>query len=77
MLKDRVDQKSAKKCCRMGWIGCPILQLAQKAILIFQFLVYFKTFCGIPTLYSINTLWIVMGTDSFSFHYTYSKPTVS
>ena len=25
------DQHMAKKCCRIGWIGCPILQVAQKA----------------------------------------------
>jgi len=27
------DQDRAKKCCWMGWIGCPILQVAQKAIM--------------------------------------------
>ena len=28
-------------CCQMGWIGCAILQVAQKAIVIIQFLLYF------------------------------------
>ena len=25
------DQDRAKNCCQIGWIGCPILQLAQKS----------------------------------------------
>ena len=37
----RADQGSAKMCCQMGWIGCAILQVAQKAIVRIQFLAYF------------------------------------
>ena len=31
----------AKICCQMGWIGCAILKVAQKAIVRIQFLSYF------------------------------------
>ena len=37
----RADQGRAKMCCQMGWIGCAILQVAQKAIVRIQFLAYF------------------------------------
>ena len=37
----RADQGRAKMCCQMGWIGCAILQVAQKAIVRIQFLSYF------------------------------------
>ena len=37
----RADQGRAKICCQMGWIGCALLQVAQKAILRIQFLAYF------------------------------------
>ena len=33
----RADQDSAKMCCQMDWIGCAILQGAQKAIVRIQF----------------------------------------
>ena len=32
----RADQGRAKNCCQIGWIGCPILQVAQKATMRFQ-----------------------------------------
>ena len=37
----KADQGRAKMCCQMGWIGCAILQVAQKAIVRIQFLAYF------------------------------------
>ena len=37
----RADQGRAKMCCQMGWIGCAILQVAQKAIVRIQFLAHF------------------------------------
>ena len=37
----RADQGRAKMCCPMSWIGCAILQVAQKAIVGIQFLSYF------------------------------------
>ena len=37
----RTDQGRAKNCCQIGWIGCPILQVAQKTIVTLQFLAYF------------------------------------
>ena len=33
--------KIGQKCCQMGWIGCPILHVALKAIMGFQLLAYF------------------------------------
>jgi hypothetical protein len=36
----RADLGRAKNCCQIGWIGCPILQVAQKATMRFQFLGY-------------------------------------
>ena len=33
--------KTAKKCCKMDWISGAILQVAQKAIMRFQFIAYF------------------------------------
>ena len=42
----RADQGRAKNCCHIGWIGCPILQVAQKVDMknIFKdFLLYFTT----------------------------------
>ena len=47
----RADQGSAKMCCQMGWIGCAIFQVAQKAILRIQFLSYFA--CNEPILFFI------------------------
>ena len=35
------DQDRAKKYWQMGWIGCPILLVAQNTIMIFKFLLYF------------------------------------
>ena len=62
----RADQGRAKNCCQIGRIGCPILQVAHKATLRFEFLAYFcnplikltwkllssvgKTFYDIPPL---------------------------
>ena len=37
----KTDQGRAKNCCQIDWIGCPILQIAQKATVRFQFLAYF------------------------------------
>ena len=37
----RADQGRAKMCCQMGWIGCAVLQVAQKAIMRIKFLSYF------------------------------------
>ena len=37
----RADQGRAKICCQMGWIGCAILQVTQKAIMRIKFLSYF------------------------------------
>ena len=34
----RADQGIAKNCCQIGWIGCPILQVAQKPPWDFNFL---------------------------------------
>ena len=34
----RADQDRAKQCCPMGWIGSAMQQVAQKAIMGFQFL---------------------------------------
>ena len=36
----RADQGRAKYCCQFGWIGCSILEVAQKASMRFQFLAY-------------------------------------
>ena len=38
----RADQGRAKNCCQIGWIGCPILQVAQKATMRFQISFIFK-----------------------------------
>ena len=32
---------NSHNCCHIGWIGCPILQVAHKATVRFQFLAYF------------------------------------
>ena len=37
----RANQDRAKIFCQIGWIGCPILQVAQKAMVIFHFLLIF------------------------------------
>ena len=37
----RADLGRAKNCCQIGWIGCPIFQVVQKATVKFQFLAYF------------------------------------
>ena len=37
----RADQDRAKNCCQIGWIGCPIWQVDQKATVRFQFPAYF------------------------------------
>ena len=36
----RADQGRAKYYCQIGWIGCPILQVAQKATMRLQFLAF-------------------------------------
>ena len=41
----RADQVRAKNCYQIDWIGCHILQVAQKAMVIFQFL----HICAIPS----------------------------
>jgi hypothetical protein len=44
-------QDRAKKACRMGWIGCTIWLVAQKAIMEFEFLAYsFNVFSEIKPL---------------------------
>ena len=37
----KADQGRAKNCCQIGWIGCLILQVAQKATIGFHFRAYF------------------------------------
>ena len=37
----RAEQGRAKMCCQMGWIGCAILQVTQKAMVKIQYLSYF------------------------------------
>jgi hypothetical protein len=37
----RANKGRAKNCCQIGWIGCPILQVAKKVTVRCQFLAYF------------------------------------
>ena len=39
----RADQGRAKNCCQIGWIGCPILQVAQKATEISIFCIFLQS----------------------------------
>ena len=52
-----------KKCCQLGCIGCPILVLAQKAIVRYQFqmleilFLVFYDIINLPCINVVNHLW--------------------
>ena len=41
LFEDATDQDRAKNCSQMGTMGCCILQIAQKALMIIIFHAYF------------------------------------
>ena len=61
----RAEQDMGKKCCYLGQIGCPILLVAQKAIMKFQFPLIFeslalsryKNWCQMSGRHHKNLLW--------------------